>query len=136
MAPVLLQLSVVVLGLMAIMLIGVGVGLAVRQLVFLTQAYRVPGTVVNEWRYRMYGHRQRYYRVAFQLRNGQHAQLRGTGSRALGTAVPVLVRERPGCAPKATIAAWTRLWWPSILALGLGAVCASMFASLLSALPG
>lgn len=92
-----------------------------RQYAFAAQAYRVQGQVTNESCFRIYGRNQRYYRVEFQLRNGQHAALRGSGSRpAVGQAVPVLVREREDRDPKARIDAWTERWLPSAVLLFVG----------------
>ena len=125
----LVTLAILAFGLFALGLITAGLATAGRQILFLTQSYRVQGSVVKEWRYRIYGRAQRYYRVEFQLRNGQRAELRGSGARALGEAVPVLVRERSGRDPKAQIATWTQLWLPSLLLMAMGSVSTLMLVS-------
>ncbi|MFG6428817.1 DUF3592 domain-containing protein [Roseateles sp. LYH14W] len=128
-----LAISVLTLALLA-MLAG-GIALTVRQFAFVAQAYRVQGTVVSEWHYELRG-RQRFYRVEFQLRNGQRAELRGSGFRPLvGQPVPVLVRERPGHGPKAQIDAWEELWLVPTTCLAMGAL-GTMFMAWVIVTPG
>jgi len=106
-----------------------GVVMAVRRLAFVAQAYRVQGQVVSEWQYRQRGLLQRFYRVEFQLRNGQRAGLRGSGWRpAVGSQVAVLVRERPGHDPKAKIASWSELWSDVVVTVSVGSMGLLMMA--------
>jgi len=110
-----------VFGLVVMASITGGLTLVARQLRFIWQSYRVQGRVINEWEYRVYGRRQRYYRVEFRLRNGQRAELRGAGQRpTIGSPMDVLVREAPGRDPKAQIDAWFELWFIPAVSLGLG----------------
>ncbi|PTT84144.1 hypothetical protein DBR42_15370 [Pelomonas sp. HMWF004] len=115
-----LAISVLTLALLA-MLAG-GIAMTVRQLAFVAQAYRVQGTVASEWHYEHRGH-QRFYRVEFQLRNGQRAELRGSGFHPLvGQPVSVLVRELPGHGPKAQLDTWSELWLMAATFLAVGIV--------------
>jgi hypothetical protein len=127
-------LVILAFGLFALGLTTAGLATGARQVVFLAQAYRVQGTVIKEWRYRIYGRWQRYYRVEFRLRNGQRAELRGSGACALGEAVPVMVRERSGHDPKAQIATWSQLWLPSIPLLANGSIATLTLISMMGIL--
>jgi hypothetical protein len=101
-----------------------GVVVAAKQAAFLRASYPVKAQVVSEWRYRLYGRNRRYYRVQFNLPNGQIAGLRSkvTGSSdtpCIGDTVPVQVREIDGKI-RAKIDTWRELWFESFVLLFLG----------------
>jgi hypothetical protein len=113
---------------MALILLA-GVVVTAKQAAFLRASYTVKALVVSEWRYRMYGRNRRYYRVQFNLSNGQSAELRSkvTGSSdtpRIGETVPVRVREIDGKI-SVKIETWRELWFESFVLLffgGLGSV--------------
>lgn len=123
-----------IFALAAVAMLGGGIVLTVKQFAFLARAYRVQGTVISEWRYRHYGIvAQRYYRVQFELRNGQRAELRGSGMQpSVGEQQAVLVLERSGRGPKAQIDAWSELWSVPAMMLSLGAAFALQVALMFS----
>lgn len=124
-----------VLGLTLLATLAGGIALTARQFAFLKQSYRVEGNVISESRYRHHGRMQRYYRVEFHLRNGQRAELRGSGWRPLGEPVSVLVREAPGQDPKAQIDDWSELWFAPAIMLGLGIMGSLLLAVIQQARP-
>jgi hypothetical protein len=133
---VLVTIAFSVFALVVLALFAAGLAMVARQLRFMGQSYRVQGRVINEWEYRLYGHRRRYYRVEFQLRNGQRAELRGSGLRpAVGSALGVLVREAAGRDPKAQIDTWFELWFMPVVSLGLGLMGLFMLNVMLQANP-
>jgi hypothetical protein len=102
-----------------------GIASAAKQVTFILCSYRVQGTVTSEWRYRMYGRAMRYYRVEFNLANGQSARLLSSAANSLlqpkvGQFVPVLVMERTGQGPKAKIGTGSELWFSSAVLLFIG----------------
>lgn len=128
----LLTTAIIILAAASLAALGAGFIIAARQFGFLVNAHRVQGTVMDEWRYRIYGRSGRYYRVEFCLNNGQRASLRGSGSAPpVGQAVTVLVREGIGLEPKARIDRWLELWWPTVVLLFIGLLGALMTASVI-----
>jgi hypothetical protein len=117
-------LAMVVLSSVIGLILLAGVVVATKQAAFLRASYTVKGRVVSDWRYRMYGRNRRYYRVQFELSNGQSAELRSkvTGSSdtpRIGETVPVRVREIDGKV-SAKIETWLELWFESFVLLFLG----------------
>lgn len=107
----------------AALLLG-GLVLAAQQVLFIAKSYRVIGKVISEWNYRTEGHRMRYYRVEFSLRNGQVARIRSSVTSSsrhpkVGQAVPVLVHEQAGRL-KAKIGTVTELWFDVLVLLFMG----------------
>ncbi|MFY7864432.1 hypothetical protein [Roseateles sp.] len=117
--------SILILAFVVLLALLAGLLSALRQLFFLRRSCAVRGTVIGEWRYLRFGRVMRYYRVEFQLANGQRAELRSqvTSSSSgpkLGQWVPVLIFERPGQGPRAKIGTWAELWFSSALLLATG----------------
>jgi hypothetical protein len=101
-----------------------GIVVAAKQAAFLRASYCVNGRVVSEWRYRMRGRNRRYYRVQFNLSNGQSAELRSavagsSNSPRIGDTVSVRVREIDGKV-NARIGTWVELWFESLVLLWIG----------------
>ncbi|MEJ6005734.1 hypothetical protein WG899_09260 [Paucibacter sp. AS339] len=120
-----LEFSLLMLAFAVLLVLLSGLLSALRQLFFLRCAYLVRGAVIGEWRYLRFGRVMRYYRVEFQLANGQRAELRSRvtsfiSGPKLGQWVPVLNVERPGQGPRAKIGTWAELWFSSALLLAVG----------------
>lgn len=129
-----LVITFVTFSLFALASLAGGLIVTARQFAFLKKSYRVQGTVISEWWYSRYTVK-RFYRVEFHLRNGQRAELRGSGSRPpIGAPKGVLVREAPGQDPKAQIDDWFELWYAPVVLLGMGGMCLLALAMLLPAI--